>query len=111
MNDMSIIEIGHRLDNLNCHCDIVMDQGMAEVNWSKFEGAIHDAIEAVNYIDEHASVAMSAVVITNNALASILMNEAAWKELSPVERDLIRASYRAMQSIPFLKEEKQGVSL
>ena len=49
MNDMSIIEIGYRLDNLNCHCDIVMDQGMAEVNWSKFEGAIHDAIEAVNY--------------------------------------------------------------
>jgi|TARA_R110000851_G_scaffold89970_7_gene196278 hypothetical protein len=79
------------LDWLQTDATTIFHDGMAAVNWLKFEDHISEAVDVVNLLDEWVPKAEKSRSSLQDFLTQFQDTEA-WYKMHPAERDLVRSA-------------------
>ena len=90
--------ISDALEDLADHASTILNQGMAEVDWTALDNHAGEAVDAVNFLDQWAPHAQEAVSSLTEALIKFQDKEA-WYRMHPAARALIRSALNQLNSI------------
>ena len=90
--------ISDALEDLADHASTILNQGMAEVDWTALDNPAGEAVDAVNFLDQWAPHAQEAVSSLTEALIKFQDKEA-WYRMHPADRALIRSALIHLNSI------------
>ncbi len=90
--------ISDALENLADDASTILNEGMAEVNWTALDEHAGEAVDAVNFLDQWAAHAQQSVSSLTNALQDLQDNEA-WYRMHSSHRALIRSALIDLNSI------------
>ena len=90
--------ISDALEDLADHASTILNQGMAEVDWTALDNHAGEAVDAVNFLDQWSPHAQEAVSSLTEALLKFHDKEA-WYRMHPADRALIRSALIHLNSI------------
>ena len=90
--------ISDALEDLADDASTILNEGMAEVNWTAMDDHAGEAVDAVNFLDQWAAHAQQSVSSLTEALIKFQDREA-WYRMHPADRALIRSALIDLNSI------------
>ncbi len=93
------------LEDLQHHGDLILENGMASVDWKRFEEDLHEASTVINEIDDHVMFFVDEMNNLRHALSMLVAQQDIWPLIYRDTRDALSSAHQTLHKSPLLNAQ------
>tara|TARA_R100000329_G_scaffold82001_2_gene69885 strand:+ start:548 stop:925 length:378 start_codon:yes stop_codon:yes gene_type:complete len=102
-----LVRIGNTLEDLSDHASTILNEGMAEVDWSALDNHAGEAVDIANFLHEWGPTLSENVAVLTESL-KLMQDTDAWYSMSFRERNLIRSTLVSLDKVALWTETRSS---
>ena len=102
-----LVRIGNTLEDLSDHASTILNEGMAEVDWSALDNHSGEAVDIANFLHEWGPTLSENVAVLTESL-KLMQDTEAWYSMSFRERNLIRSTLVSLDKVALWTEPRSS---
>ena len=93
------------LEDLQHHGELVLENGMASVDWKQFETDLHEASTVINEMDDDVMFFVDEMNNLRHALSMLVAQQDIWPLIYRDTRDALSSAHRTLHKSPLLNAQ------